>query len=153
MGNGGDSVHHRSCHIQHFRCVFLAQQPTGDKRGHCTFSERPGLCGLKVGGITNGVTDGYTGGPGNHRRRGVHDPCANPPGGQIVPDRPSVSQRLPDRWGDDAHPGEFGREVIGGDVTNLNGVDSLLGQDVRDDHDLVPDLKLFSFLQDPERRL
>ena len=38
--------------------------------------------------------------------------------------------------------GCFGRDVVRGDVTNLNRVDPLLGQDVRDDHDLVPDLKL-----------
>ena len=37
-------------------------------------------------------------------------------------------------------------ELTGGTV-------SLLGEDVRDDHDLVPNLKLFSLLQDPERRL
>ena len=49
--------------------------------------------------------------------------------------------------------GCFRRDVVRGDVTNLNRVDPLLGQDVRDDHDLVPDLKLFSVLQDPERRL
>jgi hypothetical protein len=155
MGNVGDSVHHRLCHIQHFLCVLLAQQPVRDKRGHCTFSEEPGPCGLKAGGITKGVTRG------EHRRAGPaplqmrsRSLCKPTRRGQMVPDSSSVSQRLPDRWGDDARSGrEFGREVIRRDVTNLNGVDSLLGQDVRDDHDLVPNLKLFSLLQDPERRL
>src|SRR5690348_3223950 len=49
--------------------------------------------------------------------------------------------------------GGFGWDVVRWNVTNLNRVDPLLGQDVRDDHNLVPGLKLFTVLQDPERRL
>ena len=32
--------------------------------------------------------------------------------------------------------------LVRGDVTNLNRVDALLGQDIRDDHDLIPNIEL-----------
>gem|GEM_PF-4247442 len=67
---------------------------------------------------------------------------------------PPLTRRLPDRWRDCIGGGRcIGWDVVRGDVTNLNRIDPLLGQDVRDDHDLFPSLKLFSLLQDPERRL
>ena len=51
------------------------------------------------------------------------------------------------------HCGYVGENVVRGDIANLNRIDPLLGEDIRDDDDLVSNLKILAVLQNPERRL